>query len=224
MGKLQTGIALAAVVITASAWAQDYDDDMGGATTGYASDVGPQLRREVVGISPQVGVVSFNDVTGNYTSRATAGMNIAFNATPLLSDSEWSPFYMGIATGAYYSHLGATTSNFFGTDPSASIGSRGANLLVVPANLKAGINIMDNVRLSAHGGGNVTYRSSANAINFGPATSSDTGSVWRMYPNAGADLEIGLSRNVALSARPDFTFTTGNTLFMGTVGLTASLL
>ena len=67
-------------------------------------------------------------------------------------------------------------------------------------------------RLSLRGGGNITYRSVADAMDFGPATAGP-GSRWRIYPNVGADFELG-----QLVIRPDLTLTPGNEVFTGTVG------
>lgn len=85
--------------------------------------------------------------------------------------------------------------------------------------LKVGYHLTDRVRVSVHGGGNVTYRSVASSANFGES-STGSDSNWTLFPNAGADLEIGLTRQISLAARPDITFTTGQEVYMGTLGVT----
>jgi hypothetical protein len=114
-----------------------------------------------------------------------------------------------------FSHLGDPGSNFFGADAAVAAGSGGANLFLIPANLKLAYNLSDNIRIGIHGGGNITYRTIASSINLGPS-SSVPGAVWRIFPNAGADAEFSLGKNVALMLRPDWTITPGNPLFSGT--------
>ena len=113
--------------------------------------------------------------------------------------------------------MGPSNASFFG-DNSGSGGATSANMLLIPADLKVGYNFTPAFRTSLHGGGNVLYRSTANAANTGDAVGSD--SLWRLYPNAGADFEWQVGRNVSLIARPDVTFTSGPTVLMGTLGAT----
>jgi hypothetical protein len=80
----------------------------------------------------------------------------------------------------------------------------------------------DAVRVSARGGGNVMYRSEGISMNVGPSTAT-TGKIWRIYPNIGGDLDIGLTRGLTLGFRPDYTFTPGSNIFVGTVALGLSI-
>jgi hypothetical protein len=50
-----------------------------------------------------------------------------------------------------------------------------------------------------------------------------TDSRWKMYPNAGADLDFSPARNVAISLRPDWTVTNETSMFSGLVTLGVTL-
>jgi len=181
-----------------------------------------QLKDELWDFSPQVGVIGVNNLAGNYNLRAAYGLGINANLAPFLF-GDGSYVYLGISTGGFYSHLGSDTSNLFGQNGSAfDPTATSAGLLVIPADLKLGYSF-SSVRLSVHGGGNVTYRNFADSLDLGAASSASGGSSWTMFPNAGADLDVAIARGVNLTARPDFTFTTGNTLFMGTLGIAAMI-
>lgn len=214
MNKLKT-ITVMSLFLTGAAWAQS---DMGTQTSmTRVDDYDVTLKDEVVGIIPQVGVVGFLDSTSTRQSRGVAGLGFDYNVAPLLGDRGGKDYFLGLSTGAFYSHMGATDANFFGATNNQA-GGAGANLLVIPADLKVGYNFTPSFRGSLHGGGNITYRSAANAANTGDTRSSD--SLWRLYPNAGADLELQVGKHVSLIARPDVTFTSGPTVLMGTLGAT----
>jgi hypothetical protein len=178
------------------------------------------LSNNKVSMQPQVGVMAFKDALGNNTSRAALGLTVDANLASIISPSAGNLFF-GPATGVIYSHLGSATSNFVGTNPDVSLSDQ-ANFLLIPANLKLGVALGDNFRVSARGGGNLTYRSIGSSTNFGPSSGTDS-SVWRIFPNVGADVEIGFGRNVSLMLRPDYTFTPGDNFFTGTVGLGINL-
>jgi len=217
---LASGLALvSALSIGKPAWSAD--DTIAARTERTEAEVykGP-LQREIVGIKPQAGLMVFKDSSGNTDSRLAAALVVEMNAvnTFYKGDRGLKNWYLGPSTGVIYSHLGDPTSNFFGTNASGSVGQAGSNFLIVPLNLKVGYLFPDsNFRLSVRGGGNFTYRSVADAMNFGPTTAGP-GSRWRMYPNIGADIELG-----ALMIRPDFTLTPGDQVFTGTVGYNISL-
>jgi len=175
------------------------------------------LQKEVIGIKPQMGVVAFRDNLGTTTSRLAGGFALEGNLAPALN-KDWSSTYIGLSSGLIYSHLGDPTSNFVGANPGVSTGGAGANLIIIPANLKIGRNISDSARLSVHGGGNVVYRSVANSMNLG-ASSGGTDSTWKLFPNVGADAEFAIGKSAALMFRPDFTLTPGDVLFTGTVAV-----
>ncbi len=180
------------------------------------------LANEVVGIKPQAGLVVFNNTAGDSDSRAAMGLIVEMDAvnTFYKGNKRLKHWYVGPSTGLLFSHLGNPSSNFFGTDPSGRQSVQGgSNFLIVPMNLKVGYLWPDsNLRFSMRAGGNFTYRSVANAMNFGNKTSNGTDSVWRMYPNIGADIEVG-----RLVIRPDLTLTPEDELFSGTIGYNFAL-
>jgi hypothetical protein len=180
------------------------------------------LANEVVGIKPQAGLVVFNNSADNGDSRAAMGLVVEMDAvnTFYKGNKPLKHWYIGPSTGLLFSHLGNPSSNFFGTDPSGRQSVQGgSNFLMVPLNLKVGYLWPDsNLRFSMRAGGNITYRSVANALNFGNKTSNGTDSVWRMYPNIGADIEVG-----RLVIRPDLTLTPEDEFFSGTIGYNFAL-
>jgi len=177
------------------------------------------LSNEVVGIKPQAGVLAYTQSTGDMSARPTIGFTAEANLASRMAGNA-SNVYVGPVTGFLYSHLGEPSSNFWGTTGSADVktGAAGANMFLIPANLKVGYNVTDKVRLSAHGGGNVFYRSIASEMPSGSSTAA-SGSQWKFYPNAGGDLEVAVSPRVAILARPDWTFTPGPNFFTGTLGV-----
>jgi hypothetical protein len=175
------------------------------------------LREELVSVKPQVGAIAFTDAQNESTSRLAAGATADMNLVPFI-DSTLREWYVGPVVGLFYSHLGDTDANFFGANTTAPSGLGGANLAIIPTNLKVGYAFTEFYRISAHGGGNIVYRSVANSLNLG-AGSNSSDSLWKYYPNVGGDLDIAIARSVALTLRPDVTFTPGNTVFTGTLGL-----
>ena len=175
------------------------------------------LKDERYSIKPLVGAMAYTDAQGNSTSRMALGVTMDMNALTIFGKglTQW---YAGPAIGVIASHMGDPTSNFFGKNPTNNFNQANANNLIMPANIKAGYAFTDYCRIGVHGGGNVIYRSVANSINLG--SGSDTSSsLWKFYPNLGADLDIALSKKVALSLRPDLTLAPGNNLFIGSLGI-----
>jgi hypothetical protein len=175
------------------------------------------MKEQVWGLSPQLGLFSYTDRDGQYTSRGAVGIGFDVNA----SSSFWEKsnlFYLGFSTGFLYSHIGSTDSNVFGNNGS-SVDTEGANLLSIPMDLKFGYNLSDSFRLSARTGGNLIYRSIAKSMDLG-AGSGSSDELWKIYPNAGIDAEYQVSENLSLVARPDITFTSGKNIFVATVGAT----
>ncbi|MEN9722829.1 MAG: hypothetical protein RJB38_815 [Pseudomonadota bacterium] len=210
---------LASLALGASARADD--DTVSGRIerTEREAEKGP-LQREIVGIKPQAGVMVFNDALDQTDSRAAAALIVEMNAiNTFFGDREIAKkWYLGPSTGVLYSHMGDPNSNFFGTESSGRIGQAGSNFLIIPVNLKVGYLFPDsNFRLSLRSGGNFTYRSVGDSMNLGPATGGPEAK-WRIYPNIGADIELG-----QLMIRPDLTLTPGNEVFTGTVGFNISL-
>jgi hypothetical protein len=223
MRRLTTMLLLSAAFAGAPVLAQDRaDEDLGTTSRAdqYASDQG-YLREEGVSIKPLVGVVAYKDAFRTDTSRMAYGLALDMNIARWLSD-DYQSFYVGPSTGVIFSHLGDPSSNFFGADSSTSIGQSSSNFLAIPANLKVGYAIGNNFRVGAHGGGNVIYRTVADAM-FLSTDTTGSGSNWHVFPNVGADLELGFGRNVALTIRPDFTITPEDDLFIGSLALGIAL-
>jgi len=165
----------------ASSQSPGTSDDTNLATTAEASDVTRgYLNKEMIGLKPQVGVMAFTDQLGNSQGRAAYGFTLESNIASMIGMSG-SQFYIGPETGFIYSHFGDPGSNFFGSNSDTSIGAAGANVFIIPADLKVAYNVTDRFRVGAHGGGNVLYRSIGNAFNAGPS-SSNSGSVWKFIP------------------------------------------
>jgi hypothetical protein len=188
---------------------------------------GPALQDERFGIRPMVGYLSYQDITGATQNRGAAGLGFDINFAPSFGAVSARNMYLGISTGLLYSRTGLPGSDFWGSNGNNGANVLGANsdyIMNVPADLKIGYNFSSAIRISAHGGGNVIYRSNVTAMNLGTSgnlssSSTNNGSAWDLFPNAGADLEVGLGRHVNLLVRPDWTFASSNTFFLGTVGL-----
>jgi hypothetical protein len=169
------------------------------------------LRNEAVGIKPQFGVLSLNDET-----RGVVGLSLDINVLRKTGNEHGRP-YLGPSFGVLYSHLGFPGSDFFGLNGPAGQ-DRGTHLLILPLNLKVGYTFSDAIRLAMHGGANVLYSNTSAGTSLGPVSLSVSDSSWSTHPNLGADLELGIGRNVSLLLRPDWTFS-DNTLFTGTLGI-----
>ena len=163
---------------------------------------------------PALGALNFRDETYNTTNRGVIGVTSDIGFSQVFGVLK-RDLYAGFSTGILYSHLGSTGSSFFGTSPpSGTVGGAGANLLLFPFNGKVGIYLGDTVRVSAHGGANLIYRSVPTSISIG-----NYGDHWNFYPNTGLDLDIGVTKNVAVTIRPDWTITPGNNFFTGTLAM-----
>lgn len=225
MRIITTSLILSALWVGNTTWADDDESSrqmpgespMATTTTEAQEVTRGYLPDEKLSVKPQVGLVAYRDTLGSDTSRLAAGIALDMNAFKLLDYTRWKNVYLGPSTGLLYSHMGSATSNFVGTSPTSDQGGTGANLLIIPTDLKVGYNFGENYRIAAHGGGNIVYRSVANVVNFGDAATAD--SAWKYYPNAGGSFEVGFGHNVALQLRPDWTFTPADNIFTGTVAL-----
>ena len=175
------------------------------------------LQDETFSLKPQLGGLAYTDSQGGSTGRflygITADMNVLTMIRPDLTQA-----YFGPSIGAMFTHLGEPGSNAFGTEGSQSAGQTGSNLLMIPLNVKGGYAFTDYYRLGLHAGGNGIYRSVANSMNLGDG-SDRSSSLWKLYPNLGADLDVAMSRKVALTLRPDWTLTPESNLFAATLGV-----
>jgi hypothetical protein len=164
--------------------------------------------------------LAFQDAQGDSTTRGAIGLHYDINMSNLVS-SVSERLYFGPSFGGLYSHIGSVGSNFIATNSNGTDGNGGANLVEIPLDLKLGYNFMDNLRISAHGGGTLLYRSIADAVQIDSSTSS--ASNWKIYPAVGGDVEMALGGRVTLDLRPDVTLTPINTLFTGALGIGVAL-
>lgn len=183
------------------------------------SQGGKSLSAEIASLKPEVGILEFTDATGGVGGRFAAGLGADVNLVVLAKGTPYDVYY-GISTGAFFAHLGDASSGFFGSGTGAAQGLSGANMALIPVDLKLGYDITDLLRVSVHGGGNVFYRSVASSMAMG-VSSATTAPSWDIFPNVGGDVEwaLGQSKSVAVFARPDFTITPGVCVFLGTVGV-----
>jgi hypothetical protein len=211
-----------------STWAigDEAGPDMAGQSTASAPGVETKsLKTQSLGLIPQIGVLGYTNGAGNYMTRGATGLTLDGNLGKyfLSNTGALKDFYVGVTSGAVYSHLGSSSTNFFGGN-SDDPNNVSADVLVIPTNVKIGYYLSDNIRISAHGGGNLIYTSAAQGVDFGQG-SWDPGAKWGYYPNAGGDIEVAVSPLISIVARPDVTFfATGETLFTGTLGVNVSLL
>ena len=216
-----TGLLFAGTI----GWAQD-QGDISTVTTAEVSEVTRgYLQDEIFSMKPVLGIVDFQDPSGSgHDSRFLVGISMDYNAAEMINQ-DLKRFYIGPSLGVLYSHFGSPNSNFFGTSPDTAspYGGGGANFVVIPTDLKLGFHPGPQFRISVHGGGNIIYRSIANSMNLAAPDLATSDSLWKYYPNVGADVEFGLGRNVALSLRPDWTITPSNDFFMATLGLGLTL-
>jgi hypothetical protein len=183
---------------------------------------GQALAQNLLAIQPQAGLLAFTDLQGNFTTRGAAGMSLELNATPWLW-SDTTEGYLGFFTGAIGTHLGSTSAGFFGTTtPNAAITDPTANLVIIPLNLKLGADLGRAARVSVHLGANLIYRSVGNSIDLG-SSSVTSDSVWQIFPDIGADLQLAIWDRFSLLARPEITLTAGDTLFSGMLGFSVSI-
>lgn len=191
----------------------------------------PEQRKtlvdEKVGLKPQIGVVNYRDASNAKSNRALYGATVDFNMADAFNAKmgmeHKSGLYLGPQTGFLFSHIGAVGGGFFGESgaqggtPGVPNSDPGANMFLLPANLKAGWT-MYGFRLSAHGGGNVIYRSDAASVQVGKNSPITSNSKWGILPDAGAELEYGVLNGGAIIVRSDWTFGGSNTMFDGTLG------
>jgi hypothetical protein len=189
------------------------------------------LVDEKIGIKPQVGDLNYRDASNAKSNRALYGLTADFNVGDIVNNAlnmHQTGLYLGPQTGFLFSHIGAVGGGFFGDSgaqggtPNVANSDPGANMFLIPANLKAGWTLYG-FRVSAHGGGNVIYRSNASTVLVGKNTPITSSSKWGILPDAGPEVEYGILNGGAVIARADWTFGGSNTMFDGTVGLSIPL-
>ena len=150
------------------------------------------LRTETLGISPQVGVLGYTTGDGTYVTRGATGLTFDGNlGKSLLSDSgPLKDFYLGFTTARSTRIWVLRRLTFSEVTRTIQQCRRGSSHHSYE--LEVGYYLSDNIRISAHGGGNLIYTSAAQSVNFGQG-SWDSGAKWNYFPNAGGDLEVALT-------------------------------
>jgi len=172
------------------------------------------LLEEKWGLSAQLGTMAYRSNTEGSRNKATYGALFEYNVNNG-DRGNLSSVFVGPVVGVLYSRLGRVGADFSGAN--GNVGDQDAYAVIVPANIKLGYDFSNSFRLSAHGGVNAVYRSVANRMNLG--TTEDNTAHWDFMPNLGADGDVALGDNVAVTIRPDYTFTSGDVIFTGTLGL-----
>jgi hypothetical protein len=170
---------------------------------------------EMLGVKPVIGFSTYNNDQNNQSTRALYGVAAELNlASPLGID--FTRWFVGPQTGLIISHLGRTDGGFLGT--TGDLEGGGANLALIPIDLKAGVALSTWVRTGIHGGANVIYRSIASSIQL-----DETDLNWRLVSNFGADIDFVISKQVSLSIRPDWTMSSEQNIFSTTAALGIAL-
>ncbi len=219
MNKLSTLLIASGLAMSATVWAADTNTSSATAPDTQSHS----LRTATLGVSPQVGVMAYKGTNGSYSTRSLAGLAVDGNiGKSVFGDNESTrDLYLGVTTGVFYSRVGSTSANFFGSEDQNDQTS--TSIVIIPTDVKIGYFLSDAVRVAVHGGGNLIYSNAGQAQSLGLSGNGD--SSWKYYLNAGADLDVALSTRVSVVARPDFTFVkTGEALFSGTLGVNVSML
>ena len=209
--------ALATFLFSSPVRAQEEEETIG-ITQIRVSDLTRSMYDAPITLTPQVGVFGFGDAQQSYTSRLMEGFNLGVNLRPLLG--QMGGFMTGFETGLLYSHLGAPTSNFIGTNPSTPGGS-GANAYLIPGTITLGYRLSDRSTVGLKLGTQLLHQSVANSINTG--RTSTGGSSWDFFPSIGANAGYALGQRVGLSLRGDYIPTPAQDLFNATLGATIAL-
>lgn len=193
-------------------------DEVSTTNAGGGYQLPTRLMDERASVKAMVGAISYADPSGTTTARNALGIDGEINLAGFWSADSVKMYYLGVSSGMYYSHLGTTGSNFWGTSGGFT-SSQGSNLVLVPVDIKLGIHLAEIVRLSLYGGGNVMYRSVKSTFQTGGDSLGVANSDWSFYPNVGISAEVAVAQGVDLIARPDVTITPGVAVFDGTVGV-----
>ena len=89
--------------------------------------------------------------------------------------------------------------------------------------MKFGVLLTEAIRVGVHGGGDVTYRSTALAMQLESPGAVSSNARLDLFPNVGADLDVEISRHLVATFRPDVIFNSGKSLFSGIFSLTIPL-
>jgi hypothetical protein len=163
--------------------------------------MGP-LRDEVIGFKPQIGFLNYDDVAENGFTTMTVGINSEINVLKFFKSNLDKKIFGGFESGITYSHLSSSSST----------------LLYAPLNIKVGYMVTDWLRVGGHGGGNLIYRSTADAMRLN-GTPEGPDASFSFYPNVGGDADFAVSKSISLTVRPDVTFTPGSDILALSAGV-----
>jgi hypothetical protein len=193
-------LTVAACVLSQAAPVAAMDSAPGASMASSDEFSSSYLNREMLGLRPAIAFTEFSDFNNHRSLRFGVGMTIDYNAAQMLGLNPYRTT-LGIQSGILLHHVGDTDSSLFGAGtPSVNRGQAGANLAMMPLNLRYGTAVMDELRISIHAGANAFYRNVLSSVRL-----TDNEKTWTLLPNVGADFEFSLSRSVALNVRPDWT-------------------
>jgi hypothetical protein len=209
MRKVTTALTVAALMgFGAAAQAEE------GMVTVKRADEYKGAYDSPVNVDLRIGSLAYQESVGDESARAAYGLTFRWNA----SHGNPTNLYYGVQTGFLFSHLGAPTSNFFGTDASGSPPGADANATIFPINLIVGYQVNDQFLITGHGGASMLYRSNSSAMLLGRGE-TDTSDSFEVFPALGIMAGYELGRNIALTAQGDFTFTPQDDIWAATLGL-----
>lgn len=171
------------------------------------------LDDQVAAFIPQAGFLSLGDLEGDDQVRAVGGLTVEGNLLADVKTEAWKP-YLGPTVGVFYSHLGRPGANFFGLNSPS--GDAGADMVLIPLNIKGGFTWDDRARIAFHAGVNVNYQNSRRDDPETDVFFADRD--WSANTNVGLDFEFGLGDDALLLFRPDWTFRSGQDVFTATIG------
>ena len=206
-----------ALLAATSGWVQA-DEVTSAKAEKYAGSYYSNARFEV---KPMLGMVNFIDARRDRDARASIGVTGLYN---VMKDAggDSSLWLAGPETGVVYSHLGDPGSGFFGAgSTNTAAGHSGANVLMIPANLKVGYNVINDLRVALHGGANIFYRNEVAAMVLTDSDTSDKN--WTALPNVGAEFQYAVSRNAAVALRPDWTIATNRNVISAMLSVGVAL-
>jgi hypothetical protein len=170
-----------------------------------------------VSLGPELGVINYTDNTGQKSARGSLGLNAEWNVANFAKLDIPRELYVGLQSGVQVAKVGPGDANFFGGGSNTATALDNATMAIAPVNAKVGYNISEKARVSAHGGANIIYRSSAGAVRLANDDPASTETAWNVYPNVGADFEFKVGDNLGIMARPDVTLAPDESVFVGTL-------
>jgi hypothetical protein len=209
-------LAMSVALVGPAAFAQE---GTMGRTERQASEVTRGVFGSPLTLSPQVGLLGFQDQTGDYDNRALEGLTLDWNMSNMFLPKT-SNLQAGLGTGFLYSHIGSADANFFGSSPNSHIGNAGMNSFIVPGYISLGYKVSDKVLVAALPGATLLYRSDASGMNVGRGSgTNDT----QVFPSIGLKAGWALAKSVGITAQGQYIPTPVKDAFSATLGATIPL-